>query len=31
VSRQVVYVQFGDRDSLLVEAAVDLVRRELFP
>ena len=29
VSRQLVYLQFGDRDSLLVEAAVDLVRREL--
>jgi AcrR family transcriptional regulator len=31
VSRQLVYLQFGDRDSLLVEAAVDLVRRELIP
>ncbi|OHV20189.1 TetR family transcriptional regulator [Parafrankia soli] len=31
VSRQVIYVQFGDRESLLVEAAIDLVRRELFP
>ncbi|MEX5707045.1 TetR/AcrR family transcriptional regulator [Parafrankia sp. FMc6] len=31
VSRQLVYLQFGDRESLLVEAAVDLVRRELFP
>jgi len=31
VSRQVVYGQFGDRDPLLVEAAVDLVGRELFP
>jgi AcrR family transcriptional regulator len=29
VSRQLVYLQFGDRDALLVEAAVDLVRREL--
>ena len=31
VSRQLVYLQFGDRDSLLLEAAVDLVRRELIP
>jgi AcrR family transcriptional regulator len=31
VSRQLVYLQFGDRDSLLVETAVDLVRRELIP
>ncbi|MFJ2608747.1 TetR/AcrR family transcriptional regulator [Streptomyces sp. NPDC087425] len=30
VSRQVVYLQFGDRDALLVEAAADLVRRELI-
>ncbi|MET7475644.1 TetR/AcrR family transcriptional regulator [Streptomyces sp. NPDC005648] len=30
VSRQLVYLQFGDRDTLLVEAAADLVRRELF-
>ena len=29
VSRQLVYLQFGDRDSLLVAAAVDLVTREL--
>lgn len=31
VSRQLVYLQFGDRDSLLVAAAVDLVERELLP
>lgn len=31
MSRQLVYLQFGDRDSLLVDAAVDLVRRELIP
>ena len=31
VSRQLVYLQFGDRDALLVDAAVDLVRRELIP
>ncbi|MPY40805.1 helix-turn-helix transcriptional regulator [Streptomyces phyllanthi] len=31
VSRQLVYLQFGDRDTLLVEAAVDLVGRELLP
>jgi AcrR family transcriptional regulator len=30
VSRQVLYQQFGDRDSLLLEAAQDLVRRELL-
>ncbi|WP_304454562.1 TetR/AcrR family transcriptional regulator [Nocardiopsis sp. YSL2] len=29
VSRQLVYLQFGDRDTLLLEAALDLVRREL--
>ncbi|WP_151476132.1 TetR/AcrR family transcriptional regulator [Streptomyces albicerus] len=29
VSRQLVYLQFGDRDALLVETAADLVRREL--
>jgi AcrR family transcriptional regulator len=29
VSRQVVYQQFGDRDTLLLEAALDLARREL--
>jgi len=31
VSRQVVYQQFGDRDTLLLEAAIDLARRELLP
>jgi AcrR family transcriptional regulator len=31
VSRQVVYQQFGDRDTLLLEAVLDLVRRELLP
>ena len=31
VSRQLIYLHFGDRDSLLVEAAFDLVRRELVP
>lgn len=31
VSRQLVYVQFGDRDALLVAAAADLVERELIP
>jgi AcrR family transcriptional regulator len=31
VSRQVVYQQFGDRDTLLLAAAVDLARRELLP
>ncbi len=30
VSRQVLYQQFGDRDTLLLEAALDLVRRELL-
>ena len=30
VSRQVLYQQFGDRDALLLEAALDLVRRELL-
>jgi AcrR family transcriptional regulator len=29
VSRQLVYQQFGDRDTLLLEAAVDLARGEL--
>jgi len=29
VSRQLVYHHFGDRDTLLLEAAYDLVRREL--
>ncbi|GAA1749006.1 TetR/AcrR family transcriptional regulator [Nonomuraea bangladeshensis] len=31
VSRQLVYLQFGDRDALLVAAAADLVNRELIP
>ncbi|MFF8021838.1 TetR/AcrR family transcriptional regulator [Streptomyces sp. NPDC007896] len=31
VSRQLVYIQFGDRDALLVAAAADLVERELLP
>src|SRR5512139_1758813 len=31
VSRQVVYQQFGDRETLLLEAALDLVRSELLP
>lgn len=31
LSRQVVYQQFGDRDTLVVEAALDLLRRELLP
>ncbi|MEU6717439.1 helix-turn-helix domain-containing protein [Nonomuraea sp. NPDC046802] len=31
VSRQLVYLQFGDRDALLVAAASDLVERELIP
>ena len=31
VSRRLVYLQFGDRDTLLTEAAIDLVRRELLP
>ncbi|HEX6358354.1 TetR/AcrR family transcriptional regulator [Actinophytocola sp.] len=30
VSRQLIYLQFGDRDSLLVAAAADLVTRELL-
>jgi len=29
VSRQLIYLQFGDRDALLIAAAVDLVGREL--
>lgn len=29
VSRQLVYLHFGDRDTLLLEAALDLARREL--
>ncbi|MBB5916234.1 AcrR family transcriptional regulator [Nocardia transvalensis] len=31
VSRQVVYLQFGDRESLLAAAAMDLTERELYP
>jgi AcrR family transcriptional regulator len=31
VSRQLVYLQFGDRDALLVAAAADLVERQLIP
>ncbi|WP_416972993.1 TetR/AcrR family transcriptional regulator [Streptomyces sp. 4F14] len=31
VSRQLVYLQFGDRDGLLVAAAADLVEREVLP
>ncbi|MCF4119888.1 TetR/AcrR family transcriptional regulator [Antribacter sp. KLBMP9083] len=31
VSRQLVYQHFGDRDALLLEAALDLVRTELLP
>jgi AcrR family transcriptional regulator len=31
LSRQVVYQQFGDRDTLVVEAALDLLRNELLP
>jgi AcrR family transcriptional regulator len=31
VSRQLVYLQFGDRDALLVAAAADLAERELIP
>jgi len=30
VSRQLVYQHFGDRDTLLLEAALDLARRELL-
>lgn len=30
VSRQLIYLQFGDRDALLVAAAADLVTRELL-
>lgn len=29
VSRQLIYQQFGDRDTLLLEAALDLAQREL--
>ncbi|MGW2291609.1 TetR/AcrR family transcriptional regulator [Streptomyces phaeochromogenes] len=31
VSRRVVYRHFGDRDTLLLEAGLDLARRELLP
>jgi AcrR family transcriptional regulator len=31
VSRQVLYQRFGDRDTLLLEAALDLARRDLLP
>jgi AcrR family transcriptional regulator len=31
VSRRVVYQHFGDRDMLLLEAGLDLARRELLP
>src|SRR5258706_15909316 len=31
VSRQLVFLHFGDRDALLLEAALDLARRELLP
>ncbi|PJK20440.1 TetR/AcrR family transcriptional regulator [Mycolicibacterium goodii] len=31
LSRQVVYQHFGDRDALVVAAALDLLRRELLP
>ncbi|MEW2395465.1 TetR family transcriptional regulator [Streptomyces sp. NPDC046862] len=31
VSRKVVYQHFGDRDTLLLEAGLDLARRELLP
>ncbi len=31
VSRRLIYLQFGDRESLLVEAAADLIRRDLLP
>ena len=31
VSRQLVYQQFGDRETLLLEAALDLAGRELVP
>jgi AcrR family transcriptional regulator len=31
VSRQVVYQQFGDRETLFLETALDLCRRELLP
>jgi AcrR family transcriptional regulator len=31
VSRRLVYQHFGDRDTLLLEAGLDLARRELLP
>ncbi|MGW0711413.1 TetR/AcrR family transcriptional regulator [Streptomyces sp. NPDC002643] len=31
VSRRLVYEHFGDRDTLLLEAGLDLARRELLP
>lgn len=31
VTRKVAYQQFGDRDALLMEAALDLMRREVVP
>lgn len=31
LSRQVVYQQFGDRDTLIVQAALDLLRHGLLP
>jgi AcrR family transcriptional regulator len=31
VSRKVVYQHFGDRDTLLLEAGLDLARREVLP
>lgn len=31
LSRPVLYQQFGDRDTLVLEAALDLARRELLP
>jgi AcrR family transcriptional regulator len=31
VGRKAAYQQFGDRDTLLLEASIDLMRRELLP
>jgi AcrR family transcriptional regulator len=31
VGRKAAYQQFGDRDTLLLEASIDLLRRELLP
>jgi AcrR family transcriptional regulator len=31
VGRKAAYAQFGDRDTLLLEASMDLLRRELLP